>query len=316
MRIVLPFPSPEIEQQIAAIAVSEGQAIDVVVMSPHDAVPDNFKADVLLALGVDRTDQLAQLLSSADSIPWIHVFGTGVDTFPMQLIGDRLLSCSRGAHALPIAEWVMAMVLGFEKRLPSSWISTAPENWHSAQLGQVSGKTLALFGFGCIGSLVAERALAFGMNIKALTRHGRDDWPVGVEPVESFEQLVSDADHLVLAAPATAATRHILNQASLAQCCKGLHIINVARGSLIEQDALKEALDSGQLGGVSLDVVDPEPLPEGHWLYSHPDVRLSPHISWSAPYMLEKLAEPFINNIRNYIRGEPMQGLVNRNEGY
>ena len=85
---------------------------------------------------------------------------------------------------------------------------------------------------------------------------------------------------------------------------------------MIDQDALKIALDNGQLSAASLDVVDPEPLPEGHWLYTHPNVRLSAHISWSAPHMLEKLAEPFIDNIRNIISGEPMRGLVDMREGY
>lgn len=312
MRVILPFPSPDIEQQIKQIDAS----ITVDVLGPYDPVPDNFHADVLLAIGVDRTDQLSQLLADPNNIRWIHVFGTGVDSFPMDEVGDRLLSCSRGAHALPIAEWSMAMVLTYEKRLPQSWINQVPENWHSAELGQVSGKTLGLLGFGCIGSLVAERALAFGMKVKALTRNAHNDWPEGVEPVSSFEQLVNETDHLVLAAPATAATHHIINAASLAQCKRGIHIVNVARGSLIDQDALKAALDSGHVARASLDVVDPEPLPEGHWLYSHEGVSLSPHISWSAPHMLEKLAEPFVNNIRAFLTDAPMHGVVDVKEGY
>lgn len=312
MRIVLPFPSEELEGQLKQIDPS----VEVVLLTPHDPLPEGFRADALLAIGVDLTEQLTTMLADPDSIRWIHVFGTGVDSFPMDQIGDRLLTCSRGAHALPIAEWVMAQVLGFEKRLPQSWVSEPPEHWHSADLGQVSGKTLGLLGFGCIGSLVAERAQAFGMQIKALTRHSRDDWPDGIEPVSSFEQLVCDTDHLVLAAPATAATHHIVNADSLAQCREGIHIVNVARGSLIDQDALKAALDSGRVAGASLDVVDPEPLPEGHWIYAHPSVRLSPHISWSAPHMLEKLAAPFVDNVRSFIHGETMHGVVNIKEGY
>ena len=312
MRVVMPFPSPEIESQIQQIDAS----IEVITLGPYDPLPDNFSADALLAIGVDRSEQLTQILANPDLVRWIHVFGTGVDNFPLDDLGDRLLTCSRGAHALPIAEWVMAMILGYEKRLPQSWVSAPPENWHSAELGQVSGKTLGLLGFGCIGSLVAERALAFGMKIKALTRTGVGDWPDGVEPVDSFERLVADTDHLVLAAPATAATHHIINADSLQQCLEGVHIVNVARGSLINQDALKEALDGGHVGGASLDVVDPEPLPDNHWLYAHPAVRLSPHISWSAPHMLEKLAEPFVNNVRSFLNGEPMHGVVDIKAGY
>ena len=120
----------------------------------------------------------------------------------------------------------------------------------------------------------------------------------------------------MLAAPATAATHHIINQKSLNDCKQGAHLINVARGSLIDQQALREALDNGQLRLASLDVVDPEPLPEGHWLYQHKSVRLSPHISWSAPQILERLTLPFVENIRAYLEGQPLQGLVDLEQRY
>lgn len=316
MHIVLPFESPVLQQQIAAIAADNDIAIKLSVVDLFGELPDAIDADAMLMLGVGEAAQLHRVLERAHNVKWIHVFGTGVDSFPLDSMGKRLLTCSRGAHALPIAEWVMAMLLGAEKQLPNSWVSEPPENWHSAELGLVSGKTLGLFGYGCIGSLVAQRALAFGMNVKAVVRTPRESWPKGIEPLGSVEELLSVSDHLVLAAPATPATYHLIDEDSLKHCKPGMHIINVARGSLIDQEALKLALESGAIGRASLDVVEPEPLAEGHWLYTQPNVYISPHISWSAPEMVEMLAVPFINNIIHFAKGEAMEGVVDLTAGY
>ena len=88
------------------------------------------------------------------------------------------------------------------------------------------------------------------------------------------------------------------------------------RASLVDQGALRTALDTGHLACASLDVVDPEPLPAGHWIYSHPGIRLSAHISWSGPNMTERLLAPFIANVQAFSRGEPLQGLVDKTAGY
>ncbi len=311
MKILLPFSSVELEQQIAAI----DRGIQVEVVDLHD-LPAEIDADAMLAIGISEAAVLQNLLDAAANLRWIHVLGTGVDNFPLEMMGQRRLTCSRGAHALPIAEWVMAMVLAADKSLPASWVSEPPESWHTAELRQVSGRQLSLFGFGCIGALVAERARAFGMPVKALVRQPRQQWPDGVTPAEDFADLVRDADHLVLAAPATPATRHIINARSLDACKPGVHLVNIGRGALVDQQALAAALDSGQVARASLDVVEPEPLPAGHWLYEHPSVYLSPHISWSSEDTLNKLLQPFLANIDHFTAGRPLEGEVDLEAGY
>src|SRR6516165_9178410 len=94
-------------------------------------------------------------------VRWVHTMGTGVDRFPLELVGERTLTCSRGASAVPIAEWVLAQMLAVEKRLPESWITTGPEQWHTAQLGGLAGRSLGLVGLGGIGAAVAARARPF-----------------------------------------------------------------------------------------------------------------------------------------------------------
>ena len=138
----------------------------------------------------------------------------------------------------------------------------------------------------------------------------------GVELVSSSDALIADADHLVLALPLTEATRHIVDASLLAKAKPGLHVVNVARGGLVDHEALRDALDDGRVSLASLDCVEPEPLPAGHWLFQHPKVRLSAHISWSGPGALEELIEPFVENLGRFRRGESLAGLVDRDQGY
>src|SRR5207248_6778376 len=132
----------------------------------------------------------------------------------------------------------------------------------------------------------------------------------GVTMVTSLEVLLEGAEHLVVAAPYTPRTHHMLDAAAFERVRPGVHLVNIARGGLIDQDALRAALDDGRVAMASLDTVDPEPLPAGHWMYTHPRVRLSPHVSWSSPEGYRRIFELFLENLGRYLRGEPPQGVV------
>ena len=96
----------------------------------------------------------------------------------------------------------------------------------------------------------------------------------------------------------------------------GVHLVNIARGALVDQDALRTALDDGRVAAASLDVCEPEPLPAGHWLYEHPKVRLSPHISWSSPALADRIVELLVDNVRRFVAGQPLEGIVDPVERY
>jgi phosphoglycerate dehydrogenase-like enzyme len=249
-------------------------------------------------------------------VRWVHTYGTGVNRFPFEALGGAALTCSRGGSGIPIAEWVLAAMLAFEKRFPDSFVRE-PAHWKYLELGGLYGRTLGLVGFGGIGREVALRALPFGMRARAL-RRSEGGAIRGVEIVRSLADLLGDADHVVLAAPATAQTHHLIGAETLKLVKRGVHLVNIARGALIDQDALREALDDGRVGCASLDVAEPEPLPAGHWLYTHPRVRLSPHISWNMPGALELLLEPFLENLSRWIAGRPLlaRDLVDVERGY
>ena len=316
IRLVSHIGMPELEDQLEEQIQQISPDIECIRLAPDQAVDPRLQAEVLFTTA-KATPNLAALLEPQHGIRWIHVLGTGVDMFPCELARGLMLTCSRGATGVPMAEWAMAMILSAEKSLPESWIKAPPARWYDANLASLQGKSLGVLGYGAIGQALVRRATAFDMQIYALVRTSRQSGSEeGVNFVENFKQLMAQSDHLVLAAPATEKTRYIVNADSLMSARAGLHIVNIARGTLINQDDLRSALDAGQVALASLDAVDPEPLPASHWMYSHPRVKLSPHISWSSPLASKNLVDLFLNNLQAFLHNTELEGVVNIDEGY
>jgi len=308
----------QVLHQLTADAVAplagEFPSVEFIAIPRDSVLPDGIAGDVLLTSPIG-TPALAEALRRG--VRWVHLVGTGVDRFPLDLITpDITLSCSRGASAIAIAEWSLTMMLAFEKRLPDSWLTEAPARWFQSDLGSLYGKTFAIVGLGGIGERAALLARPFDMRIKALRRSLRPAETEGVEIVGSLAEVLADADHVLIAAPLTVETRHMINAESIKWMKPGVHLVNIARGGHIDQDALRVALDSGHIARASLDTVDPEPLPEGHWLYSHPSVRLSAHISWSMPAVQGLLHDTFRENLRRYLDGRELINVVDVQLGY
>ena len=261
-------------------------------------------------------DGLAEILSRG--VRWVHVVGTGVDRFPMELLDDQILTCSRGASAVPISEWVMAHILAEAKRLPEAWITEKPKRWFFPQnpAATLAGQKLAIIGLGAIAAETAKRAMSFGMEVKALRRTDKPAPLPGIQITTSPEELVAEADCLLAACALTEETREMVDKKMLAACKPGLHLLNAARGEIINEDALRQALDAGIVERASLDTAVNEPLPEGHWMFAHPKVRLTPHISWSEPGALERLLEDFDRNLTRWQNGDPLEGAVDLQAGY
>ena len=247
---------------------------------------------------------------------WVQVASAGVDWFPPWLFEGPTVTCGRGHAAVPIAEYVLGSMLLYEKRLDRIRAQASVE-WVQHALGTLEGRTLGLAGYGAIGRAVASRAAAFGMRIVAL-RAGA--WAQGeapdIERADDLTDLVSTADHLVLALPLTPATRRCVDAKLLAQAKPGLHLINVARGGLLDQEALIEALDRRNIAFATLDVTEPEPLPPDHALYQHPRVRLTPHISWSGNAARTRLTDQIVANLSAFADGAPLIGVVDPSRGY
>ncbi|HXZ07609.1 MAG TPA: D-isomer specific 2-hydroxyacid dehydrogenase family protein [Paraburkholderia sp.] len=247
---------------------------------------------------------------------WVQLGSSGIDFYPRWFFDGPPVTTARGTASQAIAEFVLASIFAHAKRLPDIWIHDA-QQWHMSPLATVAGSTVGIFGFGSIGEAVARKATALGARVLAVRRRTTTETPVpGVTFVADIGELLQQSDHLVLAAPATESTRHIINRASLALAKQGLHLINIARGSLVDDEALLEALDDGVIGGASLDVTEPEPLPPGHPFYTHPRIRLSPHTSAIGPHNTEELARKFARNFAAFAAGTALEDLVDIRLGY
>lgn len=310
LRILSTFPD-----SVLSVVRDAYPDLELVSIPEQGPLPAGLRGDVLLIPPWDPGN-LETVLESG--IRWIHTLGTGVERMPMDLVGERIFTCSRGVSGIPISEWTLAVMLAFEKQLPENWLSEPSASWGEADLGGLYGRSLGLVGLGGIGLKTAELGLAFGMRVRALRRTDAPSPMAGVEMVTHLDELLSDSDHLLLALPLTAESQHIIDAQALAKIPaeRGLHLINVARGGLVDQEALRPALDDGRVARASLDVVDPEPLPEGHWLFTHPRVRLSAHVSWCMPEAMSLFMDNFIDNVGRYLRDEPLTGLVHRDLGY
>jgi len=285
--------------------------VEVVEVPIEGDVDPDLTGDALVALTMaTNLDQLVP------RVRWVHSFSTGVDSLPEAAFSAEVLTCSRGAGAVPISEFVLAAMLAFEKKVPDVWIHDVPEHWNFADLGGLYGRTVGLVGLGGIGERVARLAQGFGMEVTAFRRTPRPSPVDGVTIVDALAAVLEAADHLVVAAPYTPRTHHLLDAAAFERVRPGIHLVNIARGGLIDQDALRTALDDGRVAMATLDTVEPEPLPAGHWLFSHPKVRLSPHVSWSSPEGGRKIFELFLENLGRYVKDEPLEGVVDKDERY
>jgi len=279
------------------------------------AVPP--EAEVLLVNQDSAAVGLGRSMPKPEGWPfglrWVHLRSTGIDKYPDWIFAVPQVTVTRGGYAAPIAEYVLAAMLSREKSIPAIWARSRSE-WRSHSLGGLEGQTLGIVGFGEIGKAIARRALAFDMSVLG-TR--RSPGPSGMDGVQivPLATLLGRSDHIVVATPLTEATRGLLDAAALAGVKPGAHLINIGRGPVIDTEALRGALD-GRLGAATLDVTDPEPPPEGHWLYSHPKVRLSPHVSGSAPLTEQTVTAFFRDNLERYLAGRPLAGLVDPEARY
>jgi phosphoglycerate dehydrogenase-like enzyme len=270
------------------------------------------RAEVLLAL-----DLPVGLGTFAPALRWVQAIGAGTDHFRGAELGpDVVVTNAAGVAAVPIAEFVIGQLLAVWKRFDELADQQRRHVWEPAYGRHVSGLTLGLVGLGAIGTAVAERARALGMRVLAVRRRPRANGrPPEVDEVvgpERLHDVLPRVDAVVLCAPATAETHDLFDAAAFAAMRPGAVFCNVARGSLVDEAALLEALRSGHLGAAVLDVTREEPLPADSPLWDAPNLRLSPHSSASLDHYVESVFDLFADNLGRYLRREPLRNVVSQ----
>jgi phosphoglycerate dehydrogenase-like enzyme len=243
----------------------------------------------------------------------VQCAAAGLDHYPDWIFEVQPVACARGTNSAAIAEYALAAMLSFEKRIPAIWQDGAkpwPTQAETASrpLGGLDGKTLGLIGWGSIAQRVASLAVPFGMRVVACRRTLGP--AVGPVTMTTLDEVVAAADHLVLALPLTGASARILDERLLLTMKRTAHVVNVSRGALIDQAALEAALRAGTIGGATLDVTDPEPLPASASLYRAPNIRISAHVSWASPTTLANVGQKIGANLARFARGEALEDVV------
>lgn len=262
---------------------------------------------------------IASVLEGAPKVRWVTTDVVGVDRWPIDLLRRRNIVLTNGAGliAKPIAEYVVMALLAGIKNFPAlvraqdrrEWLDSPPA------FGQLAGKRALIYGFGRLGRAIGDRLRPFGVSVVGVRRHAAGD-EVGVLSPQQWEARLPETDLLVLSVPLTGLTRSLLGPAQFAALPSGAWVVNVARGALIDHDALVGALKSGHLGGAYLDVTMPEPLPSSSELWSLPNVIVTPHSSWATATFDADGAGMFAENLDRYARGAPLQNVVDLDEGY
>ncbi|WP_156839297.1 D-2-hydroxyacid dehydrogenase [Novosphingobium aquimarinum] len=255
--------------------------------------------------------------TKAENACWLNTMAAGVEGFPLDLMRERGVIFTNGAklNARPIAEYVLMGMLSVAKGYREvvraqdrrEWLEKPPGR------GQIEGAQGLVLGAGGIGSRVAELLRALGAKV---TEARRTPAP-GVLGEHEWRGKLGEFDWIVVAVPATSATDKMLGAAEFAAMKPGASIINIARGAVIDQDALLAALDAGSVGAAFLDVTDPEPLPADHPLWVHPGVQISMHLSGQSQDSLYRLAAGrFLENLSRWHDGVPLDSVVDLEKGY
>ena len=246
-----------------------------------------------------------------ESVRWVQLQSAGVEPWIERVRatpGVRFTSAT-GAYATQVAELALGLLIagvrGFN-RYARAW------SWDPQDSGTLEGSTVAVIGAGGIGRELIKMLEPHDVKIVAVTRSGRD----GTLPAERLGEVWGTADHFVLAAPATDGTRHLIGAPELARMKSHSWVINIARGSLIDTEALVAVLAAGWIGGAGLDVTDPEPLPDGHPLWASPRALVTPHVANPPSAMDRDLAKRVQENVRRFAAGEELLAPVDAASGY
>ena len=289
-----------------------GNEIDVKACRSADEARDAYQGESVL---FGNPAQIAELLDDWSQVDWVQSSWAGVTPLINAVRRDYQLTGVKGVFGPQMSEYVFGYLLNFELRIAERRAAQAARTWDRDHSGVLEGKTIGVMGTGSIGAHIASTAIAFGMTPIGFSRSGN--------PAEPFEQtfgadalddFLRQSEHLVATLPATPDTDDLLNTRTLALLPRGACFVNVGRSNVVDDMALIEALQTGQVGSAALDVFDVEPLPDDSPLWTAPNLSVTAHIAAISHPML--IVPIFIENFRRYRENQPLQYVVDFDAGY
>lgn len=281
-------------------------------------------AEVYCGFGIPR-----ELFAASDQLRWVHsgAAGVGGSLFREMMESDVIFTNSAGIHGVPVAEHAVALMFYFargldqieaSRRAGSPWdrdrIACAP-----GPVGELLDSVVGIIGYGGIGRQVGRQAKGLGMRVWVLDREPAQGPPEHADRVfgpDALHDLLAGSDYVMIAVPHTKETDGLIGKAELSAMKRGAVLVNVSRGSIVDEDALIESLGTGHLRGAGLDVFREEPLPPHSPLWELDNVCVTPHVAGVSPRFWERETELIIENTRRYLAGEAMLNVVNKQAGY
>ena len=280
-------------------------------------------ADAVFTPFVDR-----DIFPSASRLRWVQSPAAGVGSlmFPELLSSPVVITSARGIRARAIAEHVLGVTIALARQLPSAIRAQIAHRWAQQELEgatvdvrTLQGQRMGIVGLGAIGLELVKIAAPFGFRVSAIRRRTGEPRPDGVEsvwPPDRLPDLLAQSDVVVLAAPHTPETKRLIGKRELDCIKRGALLVNIARGKLVDDDAVIEALRDGRLGGAALDVFSEEPLDPASPYWDLPNVIITPHTSGAMQDYWTPLVALFADNLRRFEKGEPLRNVVDKKAGY
>lgn len=311
MKIIISDPLPS---SAAKLLEREGWTVDARTGRPPEELSNDI-TDAVALIVRSATKVTAQLIAGAPNLRVIARAGSGVDNVDLQAASDKgiLVLNAPGANSISVAEHAFALIMSLARSIPRADAQMKAGEWGKKTLRgiELRGKTLGVIGLGRIGRELAHRARAFDMSVVAhdpfITTHVAEELGIDLLPVTA---LAKQADFISLHLPSTDATRGMVNAEFLSLCKKDAKIINTARGDLINETALTDAITDGRIGGAGLDVYSEEP-PPNTTLTGHADVIATPHIAGSTTEAQEMVGIEAATSVREYLRSGVVRNAVN-----
>ncbi|MDQ0337951.1 phosphoglycerate dehydrogenase-like enzyme [Caldalkalibacillus uzonensis] len=276
------------------------------------------EAEVLLTYGEDLTPVL---IDELPALKWIQVLSAGLEKMPFERIGERniLVTNARGIHGIQMAEYTMAMILTLVRRHYQLYDLQKERKWgRSVRVDEAYGKTIGILGLGAIGEEIAKRAKAFGMRVLAV-RRSQAPCPGYVDQLLTMaerEILFRESDFVVALLPLTPETEHAVGHTELDWMKPSAYLINIARGKVVDEEALLQAVRSNKIAGAVLDVFSEEPLPDHHPFWSEKNIIVTPHVSGRSPHYMRRALAIFEENLKRYPDTEAMRNVIDVKRGY
>jgi glyoxylate/hydroxypyruvate reductase A len=287
---------------------------------PQEAEWSALLADAEVLFDVDRPNARAGLPERAPRLRWVQASSSGVGEWTRRLgLLDAPVQVTNaaGIHAVPLAEFALFAMLYFAKRMPLVHADRAARRWERFAGFVLRGRTVGVIGLGQVGREIARLAAGVGMRVVGVRRSAVEtDRLTGVFGPRGLHAVLAQSDYVVVIAPYTAETDTLLDAAAISAMKPGAVLINVSRGSLVDEQALVQALRDGRLTGAALDVFRQEPLPADSPFWGLPNVLITPHSMSTATGENELLVDLFCDKLRRYLDGRPLRNLVDKQRGY